>query len=163
MKISKISNYHYSILDFITRPSEEPKSKRKRKIVVVKKGALQGGSDSSEFASQQRGSSKVFVKRVKKLRPVTGTREPRRVPPNIQPRNNFPTSSFFDEIRKQLVFKASGYVFLGIFWFNFMPTNKNKNVSFLTAALNFQTICCRGHRVSILEVWFLFVTHVCYL
>ena len=114
MKISKISNYYYSILDFITRPSEEPKSKRKRKIVVVKKGSLQGGSDSLEFASQQRGSSKVFVKRVKKLRPVTGTREPRRVSPNIQPRNNFPTSSFFDEIRKQLVFKASGYVFLGI-------------------------------------------------
>ena len=120
----KISNYDYSILDFITRPSEEPKSKRKRKIVVVKKGALQGGSDSSEFARQQRGSSKVFVKRVKKLRPATGTREPRRVPPNIQPRNNFPTSSFFDEIRKQLVFKASGYVFLGILQFNYMLTIK---------------------------------------
>ena len=125
----------------------------------MKKGALQGGSDSSEFARQQRGSSKVFVKRVKKLRPATGTREPRRVPPNIQPRNNFPTSSFFDEIRKQLVFKASGYVFLGILQFNYMLTIKkklkdglDKNVSFLTKALEFQTICCRGHRVSILEV-----------
>jgi hypothetical protein len=92
-------------LEFITRPSKAKNPKRKRKIIVVKKAPVNGPSTSdleNREARNQRGS-KVFVKRVKKLR------EPRKAQSSNT--NKFLTPSFFDNIRKQLVFKASGYVY----------------------------------------------------
>ena len=90
------------LLIISTRSEVKPK-KRKRKVVVVKKPS--GGISENESGnSQQKRGSKVFVKRVKKLR------DPRKASINNQNNKNFPTAAFFDEIRKQLVFKSSGYV-----------------------------------------------------
>ena len=97
--------YFCSILELITRPSETKTKKRKRKVVVVKK-ASGGVSDIEMSDSIQKKGAKVFVKRVKKFR------DPRKAPVINQNINKFPTASFFDEIRKQLVFKSSGYVFV---------------------------------------------------
>ena len=99
----------FRILSFITRPSTTKNPKRKRKVIVVKKAPTNGPPNLSDFQGigekNQRGS-KVFVKRVKKLR------EPRKTQINNLDKNKFPNPSFFDEIRKQLVFKSSGYVVL---------------------------------------------------
>ena len=73
----------------------------------MKKAPANGSNTSAEFenrgTSHSKGS-KVFVKRVRKLR------EPRKT--QIDSKNkaatNFPTSSLFEDIRKQLVFKSSG-------------------------------------------------------
>ena len=88
-------------MEIKTSRSEVKPKKRKRKVVVVKKPS--GGiSEIESGKSQQKRGSKVFVKRVKKLR------DPRKAEINNSSSNKFPSSSFFDEIRKQLVFKSSG-------------------------------------------------------
>ena len=92
-------------MEIITRPSEARNKKRKRKVIVVKKAlASGGGSEIEKDNSKKQRGSKVFVKRVKKVR------DPRKAPINNRNNNKFPTASFFEEIRKQLVFKSSGYV-----------------------------------------------------
>ena len=93
-----------SILEIITRPSEIRNKKRKRKVIVVKKASAGGGAERETDNSKKPRGSKVFVKRVKKIR------DPRKASINNQNKSNFPTAAFFDEIRKQLVFKSSGYV-----------------------------------------------------
>ena len=110
--------YFYSILELITRPSETKTKKRKRKVVVVKK-ASGGVSDIEMSDSIQKKGAKVFVKRVKKFR------DPRKAPVINQNINKFPTASFFDEIRKQLVFKSSGYVFVLIIFLSFIDILRN--------------------------------------
>ena len=110
--------YFCSILELITRPSETKTKKRKRKVVVVKK-ASGGVSDIEMSDSIQKKGAKVFVKRVKKFR------DPRKAPVINQNINKFPTASFFDEIRKQLVFKSSGYVFVLILFLSFIDILRN--------------------------------------
>ena len=90
-----------SVLEIISSQSEVKPKKRKRKVVVVKKPSG-GVSELDSNNSKQPRGSKVFVKRVKKLR------DPRKASINNQNNNNFPSASFFDDIRKQLVFKSSG-------------------------------------------------------
>lgn len=96
-------------LEFSTQPSDTKLPKRRRKIIVVKKAPI-NASNTSAFETRgtrhQKGS-KVFVKRVRKLR------EPRKAQTNVKNKEaTFSTSSsLFDDIRKQLVFKSSGYVF----------------------------------------------------
>ena len=97
MRLFKFS----SILEMISSRSEVKPKKRKRKVVVVKKPSG-GVSELDSNNSKQPRGSKVFVKRVKKLR------DPRKASINNQNNNNFPSASFFDDIRKQLVFKSSG-------------------------------------------------------
>ena len=97
MRLFKFS----SILEIISSRSEVKPKKRKRKVVVVKKPSG-GVSDIDSNNSKQQRGSKVFVKRVKKLR------DPRKAPINNLNTNKFPSPSFFDDIRKQLVFKSSG-------------------------------------------------------
>ena len=97
-----MSLFHFnSILEIISSQSEVKPKKRKRKVVVVKKPSG-GVSDIDSNNSKQQRGSKVFVKRVKKLR------DPRKAPINNSNTNKFPSPSFFDDIRKQLVFKSSG-------------------------------------------------------
>ena len=97
-----MSLFHFnSISEIISSQSEVKPKKRKRKVVVVKKPSGGLSELESNNSKQQRGS-KVFVKRVKKLR------DPRKAPINNQNTNKFPSASFFDDIRKQLVFKSSG-------------------------------------------------------
>ena len=64
----RLSNF-YSILEIISSQSEVKPKKRKRKVVVVKKPSGGVSEIDSNNSKQQRGS-KVFVKRVKKLRDV---------------------------------------------------------------------------------------------
>ena len=122
LKISEMYNgkflYFCSVLELITRPSETKTKKRKRKVVVVKK-ASGGASDIEMSDSIQKKGAKVFVKRVKKFR------DPRKAPVINQDTNKFPTASFFDEIRKQLVFKSSGYVFVLILFVSFIDILRN--------------------------------------
>ena len=97
-----MSLFHFnSILEIISSQSEVKPKKRKRKVVVVKKPSGGLSELESNNSKQQRGS-KVFVKRVKKLR------DPRKASIDNQNTNKFPSASFFDDIRKQLVFKSSG-------------------------------------------------------
>ena len=137
---------------FATPQSETKSPKRRRKIIVVKKAQI-NPSNTSEFdnrSTKHSKGSKVFVKRVKKLR------EPRKAQNNSKTKDTqFSTSSLFDDIRKQLVFKSSGYVIpFQEKAFSIFPNYcQGKNVlHYITQILDFQTTCCRRLWVSKLEI-----------